>query len=645
MVCRSEEVTTISMFNIRRLGAITFVAITFVCGKTMGDAIVVTQAMKASTIAEFYIEKESIRLNLEIGATDLLAFRNIMPDEVHTKLSQSALALVERQRLFFEQDLVIRADGNGPLIGNIEKLTARKRIVRDEITGEPLPLQPDDAELVVYAEISYQLPDHPTILTIEPWTTADDSHVAANVGFVVYHLNLPVNDYRYLSANETLELDWADPWYSRFQNRNLRRQFDAPLSVFLYVEPFEVRKEIVVRPQDLQQWVDLEMDGKEMITVDEQESLKQRVADFLAERNPVTIDGKQAAGTLDRIHFIRRSLRKTGVIDPPEDLDVMSATLGVIFVYPINQLPQEVTMNWELFGDKINSVPAVANDEAGGLPSVVTQADPILRWQNFLTNPTTPAMLAIAPPPQRPRLDMPLLSAICGALLFGLLLNICLGWPRRRRATARRMIAMTCLLLVGIALLPYTRISVASPLHRAPTLTDDDANAVLAALLHNIYRAFDRREESLIYDRLAESISGELLSDVYLQIRHGIELENQGGARVKVNEVQIQETENSPLDRGFRSQCRWTVSGSVGHWGHVHQRVNLYEARFTVQPIEGAWRITEMEVLDERRLNAQLRRAAGESFPWAMLPASELKLAASATADKFSSADRLKEGS
>ena len=38
----------------------------------------------------------------------------------------------------------------------------------------------------------------------------------------------------------------------------------------------------------------------------------------------------------------------------------------------------------------------------------------------------------------------------------------------------------------------------------------------------------------------------------------------------------------------------------------------------------------------------RVRRTAGESFPWEMLPASELKLAASATAGKFSSADRLK---
>ncbi len=39
--------------------------------------------------------------------------------------------------------------------------------------------------------------------------------------------------------------------------------------------------------------------------------------------------------------------------------------------------------------------------------------------------------------------------------------------------------------------------------------------------------------------------------------------------------------------------------------------------------------------------NALIRRPAGESFSWTMLPASELKLAASATAGKFSSAARL----
>ena len=35
------------------------------------------------------------------------------------------------------------------------------------------------------------------------------------------------------------------------------------------------------------------------------------IAEFLSHKNPLTINGKPAEGRLDRIHFIRRSLRGT----------------------------------------------------------------------------------------------------------------------------------------------------------------------------------------------------------------------------------------------------------------------------------------------------------------------------------------------
>ncbi len=36
---------------------------------------------------------------------------------------------------------------------------------------------------------------------------------------------------------------------------------------------------------------------------------------------------------------------------------------------------------------------------------------------------------------------------------------------------------------------------------------------------------------------------------------------------------------------------REIVAGSVGHWGHVHQRINQYVARFTVEPLDDVWKI------------------------------------------------------
>ena len=138
--------------------------------------------------------------------------------------------------------------------------------------------------------------------------------VAADLGFITYHRELPVNDFRYLGTEETLRLDWEDPWFSKFDNRNLWRQYDAPVSAFLYVEHYEVRKEIVLRPKDLEKWVDLGLDGKEVITVEEQPEIKRKVVEFLESKNPVTIDGVPAEGILDRVHFIYRNLRTIGVI-------------------------------------------------------------------------------------------------------------------------------------------------------------------------------------------------------------------------------------------------------------------------------------------------------------------------------------------
>ena len=45
-------------------------------GLVRADALVVTQAMKASTIAEYDVDDSGVRLELEVGADDVKAFRN-----------------------------------------------------------------------------------------------------------------------------------------------------------------------------------------------------------------------------------------------------------------------------------------------------------------------------------------------------------------------------------------------------------------------------------------------------------------------------------------------------------------------------------------------------------------------------------------
>ena len=54
---------------------------------------------------------------------------------------------------------------------------------------------------------------------------------------------------------------------------------------------------------------------------------------------------------------------------------------------------------------------------------------------------------------------------------------------------------------------------------------------------------------------------------------------------------------------GLAFTTTWTALGTVGHWGHIHTRQNEYEAIITVEPVEGSWKITDLELLEEKRID------------------------------------------
>ena len=99
------------------------------------DAIVRSQAMFADTIAEFFVEGDGVRVELEIGMNDIGNFRNLLPDPIYEGLEFGQRPLAERLVEFFASDLVI-ADGEQVLAGELRSIGPRNRIVRDEITGE-----------------------------------------------------------------------------------------------------------------------------------------------------------------------------------------------------------------------------------------------------------------------------------------------------------------------------------------------------------------------------------------------------------------------------------------------------------------------------------------------------------------------------
>ena len=59
------------------------------------DAVIRTQAMFATTIAEIDIEKSGLLVRLEIGIGDIDAFRNLLPDELYERLGHAPRPLAD----------------------------------------------------------------------------------------------------------------------------------------------------------------------------------------------------------------------------------------------------------------------------------------------------------------------------------------------------------------------------------------------------------------------------------------------------------------------------------------------------------------------------------------------------------------------
>ena len=60
------------------------------------------------------------------------------------------------------------------------------------------------------------------------------------------------------------------------------------------------------------------------------------------------------------------------------------------------------------------------------------------------------------------------------------------------------------------------------------------------------------------------------------------------------------------VSKGLDVRLRWTVEGTVEHWGHIHTRVNQYEADFSVRAVGDAWKIVAMNMLNQRRVKYQI---------------------------------------
>ena len=489
------------------------------------DWINLSGAENSRNIAEIYVLDDKVKINLEIFVQDLPHFEPLIPDRFFPPELPSRPPLAQRMRRFSKDFLQILTEKNQRLQAKFIAAEARMRKdraspfagMRNPYNGRVIQGPPDDKR-VLYVELEYPFTARPQQLRFLPPMDAKKIP-RASIGFIAYHKSVPVIDFRYLALEAVLQLDWEDPWYSKFDNPNLVRHHRYPMMPFLYVEPYEVRQEVLARVRDLEHWIDLGIEGKHTLRTEDIERIKQQAGDFLLTKNPVVIDGKPAVPTIDRIEFVEVKLTGLQVIQNPESIDVSTAILGVILHYPTEGIPKEVQIDWELFPPGIAELPTSAVDPAGPLQGQVSKDDPKIVWKNFLKKYRIPQVEEVTLAKTVTPLSISSLSMIW------LLVMLVLFFQARKLSFRVKLYVSLSAVFGGIALWPLGQVAITRPAVLIPSLTDSDSKLILESLLKNVYRSFDFPKEEQVYDRLALTVAGDLLTEVYLESRRSLVIE------------------------------------------------------------------------------------------------------------------------
>ena len=591
---------------VRTLVASLLILATSTIPAARADWMNLTGAETAPNIAEITVLDDRVHVALEVYVGDLATFEALLPSDQLKRSVASRPSLPERLRRFSGETFQIITDDGTKLQANLRLAEPRLRKERtsafagmiNPTTRQRVPGPPEDKR-VLYVELEYPFSGRPESLTIIPPQSASGI-TAVSIGFIAYHKSVPIIDFRYLSGPAKVILDWDDPWYTKFDNPILKRHHKSALMSFLYVEPREVRHELLIRIRDLQEWTDLGLSDGATINSATRTQIKERARAFFVTRNPLEVDGIPAVPVSTRAEFLRISLTGLQVIEDDQPLDFSATIIGIILSYPVKHLPQHVTVKLDLFSDRVQQIPATAIDSAGPFLSIIEASDPTFEWRNFLHKYQEPKVSPVVLDDGRsigvPALSVLLLVFALGAATLALRP---IFLPRPIWTVTSGVSAVAAVLLLRVAVIDVT-----NPFAGPP---DEVTSAqILSGVLANVNHAYLEKDPAALRQALEIVIAAEGFTDVEEELGRALAIKVAGGGIARVDAIEnlvlkdITTLEGRP---GFRSLAEWTANASAGHWGHAHRRTIRFRALVELVDDDGAWKLAGITVVRAKQQN------------------------------------------
>ncbi|MGI9516053.1 MAG: hypothetical protein ACR2NP_03315 [Pirellulaceae bacterium] len=568
------------------------------------------------TIADVFVNRSRVTVRLSSSADELDLIHGILPyEETGNYDKEELLEGVDIHADFLlERFEIYDASGN--------KLQGRVVERPDwEIPEEGIP----SGRLIDYMldyTFEYELAEQPEYLTFQNNIIDFNFTLPSEVNLRVKQAgsDVPYGANLKIKEPETIRFDWDKPlsrelsgeelaeWFEDTREKTLGLTSYGGTYSFVYVTPREVRHEVLIPLASLATIINFDQEDRWYLEIEEQDRAKPLIEAFFSEGNPVSVNGTVVQPQFDRIDFGGLDVRDFATNRERKRISLANGRVGVIMSFPTRNVPDTVSVTWDKFSKMLKDVDVILigpddSVEKSQFSRFLTENT--IEWNNPGI-PPLPDVFDVEVDPDRPlqKTPLPIVSLICGALIL-----LSLGAAALRLVEFKMAAAVSVgLLAIALMMLQY-KAQVQLPGAGPEPVNDGDAGQIFSDLHTNLFRAFDYKTEEDTYDALARTTNGSMLQDIYLKMRKSLEIKEQGGAISKIEGIEIldgvisaQPVAGSDIESpDFSYRCKWTLAGSVEHWGHIHRRTNQYEALFNVRNVDGYWKFTEYQPLDEQQ--------------------------------------------
>lgn len=574
------------------------------------DVVLTNGSEVAPNIAVLHVKDDGVYVDLEVYVEDIPLFADMLPIGLSSDFVEGEQEVAQESDQGSAQAksraLSIVARDEQPLHAEIRKLEYRTRIdrasplagQRDPFSGQIVPSPPNDPR-VLFVEVFFPFQNSvPNELTIMP--PSQDGEPLVTIGMQVFDREVPVTDFSFLAKPAELKIHWPDPWDSRFSAESLNRKAQDGTSTFLYIEPREVRHETLIRLRELAPWIGETTEVSQTLSPQGSALIVNQAASFLASRNPVSIDGKLVQPSSATAKLLELTSQGFQVVEPGKEVSVNNAFIGAILSFSSADLPDQVTVTWDMFDEEISRVATISNDIAGPFFGAVTPTDPQFHWQNHLLQYERASVTQI-PVEQQTRQNpaITLISGMISAASLGFFL-LCKD-KVAKRISCVTMIAATSATVAFSGYLPDLPWKKSEP----PEL--QAAEDILRSMVENLSTVTLEISPAARKSELAHIVTEASLSDIATEVERGLVIRTPGGSLATVTEIRnlnLERVDPTLKPGGFSTLAKWTVNAQGGHWGHAHMRAVTFRVLAEVIPESGRWKLDGLTVIEARDPNA-----------------------------------------